>query len=91
MPKKEYAIASNINGGHRAIIQSGLYEQVVALDVMPEFLLKAVLAEDLDLMEQLGILECDEEDFALCSYICPSKTDFCTIIRNGLNMIEKEG
>lgn len=91
MPGKKFAMDTNIHGGHRAIIQSGLYEHVVALDLHPEFLVKATLAEDIDAMEQLGILECAPEDFALCTYICPSKTEVSKIISDGLDLMEKEG
>ncbi|MBI5415604.1 MAG: hypothetical protein HZA29_02195 [Candidatus Omnitrophica bacterium] len=58
---------------------------------MTYFLLKAVISEDIEEAERLGILECDEEDFALCSFACPSKTDVGGIIREGLDLIEKEG
>jgi len=91
LPGKKFAMDTNIHGGHRAIIQSGLYESVVALDLHPEFLVKATLAEDIDAMEQLGILECAPEDFALCTYICPSKTEVSQIIADGLDLMEKEG
>ena len=63
----------------------------MALDVFPEFLVKATMAGDVDQMEQLGILECDPEDFALCTYIDPSKTEVGEIIANGLDLMEKEG
>ncbi len=86
-----FKMDTNQNGGHRAIIASGLYEEVVALDLHPEFLLKATMAQDIDAMEQLGILECDPEDFALCTYLCPSKTEVSGIIAEGLELMEKEG
>ena len=88
---KKYKMDTNLNGGHRAIIQSGTYDRVVALDVFPEFLLKATIAQDIDEMEKLGILECDPEDFALCTYLCPSKTEVSQIISEGLELMEKEG
>ncbi|CAM2067785.1 Na(+)-translocating NADH-quinone reductase subunit A [Sulfidibacter corallicola] len=87
----KYKMNTNINGGHRAIIVSGNYDEVVALDVHAEFLIKATLAQDIDMMEQLGILECDPEDFSLCTYICPSKTEVSQIIADGLELMEKEG
>lgn len=58
---------------------------------MTFFLMRAVIGGDIEEAERLGILECDEEDFALCSFACPSKTDVGGIIRSGLDMIEKEG
>ncbi|MDJ0839749.1 MAG: Na(+)-translocating NADH-quinone reductase subunit A [Acidobacteriota bacterium] len=88
---KRFKMNTNINGGHRAIIQSGLWERVVALDVFPEHLTKACMAGDIEAMEQLGILECEPEDFALCTYIDPSKTEVSQIIAEGLEMIEKDG
>ena len=88
---KKYDMNTNLNGGHRAIIQSGVYDRVVALDIYPEFLVKATIAEDIDQMERLGILECDPEDFALCTYVCPSKTEVSQIIAKGLELMEKEG
>jgi len=91
IPGKTFAFDTNINGGARAMVQSGLFEGVVALDVMPEFLIKAILAGDIELMEKLGILECDEEDFALCAYVSPSKMEISSIIRDGLELMEKDG
>lgn len=90
-PGKKFPMNTNINGGHRAIIQSLAYDRVVALDVHPEFLIKAAMAQDIDAMEKLGILECDPEDFALCSYVCPSKTEVTSVIKAGLELMEKEG
>ena len=79
------------NGGHRAIVLNQLYDEYVALDICTFFLLKAILANDIEEAEKLGILECDEEDFALCTFACPSKTDVGAIIRQGLDTIQKEG
>jgi len=91
MPKKQYTLHTNLNGGERAFVFSGEYEKVIPMDIFPVHLLKAILVEDIDLMENLGIYEVAEEDFALCEYICPSKTEFQQIIRKGLNLMEKEG
>ena len=91
LPKKSYNLDTNFNGGPRAFVQTGLFEQVVPMDLYPDFLLKSILAEDIAEMEGLGIYEVSEEDFALCSYIDPSKNDVCGIIRQGLELIEKEG
>ncbi|RMH62098.1 MAG: Na(+)-translocating NADH-quinone reductase subunit A [Calditrichaeota bacterium] len=90
-PSGPYKANTLLNGGHRAIVMSGDYESVMPMDIYPVFLVKSVLANDFTEMEGLGILELDEEDVALCSYICPSKTDFGGIIRQGLDLIEKEG
>mgnify|MGYP007134673745 CR=1 FL=1 len=80
-----------MKGGKRAFVQSHYYEQVLPMDIYPVQLVKSIMAEDIEEMEGLGILECDEEDLALCSYICPSKTDFGGILRQGLDLIEREG
>ncbi len=91
LPGGKYALNTNINGGHRAIVVSGNYDSVIALDIHAEFLVKATLANDIEQMEQLGILECDPEDFGLATYICPSKTEVSRIIADGLELMEKEG
>ena len=88
---KEYDVNTLMNGGTRAFIMTGDYEKVLPMDIYPVYLIKSILAEDITEMEGLGILEVDEEDMALCSYICPSKYDFGGIVRKGLDLIEKEG
>ncbi len=90
--KKEYILDTRQKGGRRAFVMSATdYQKVMPMDIMPVQLAKSILAEDIEEMEGLGILELDEEDIALCSYICLSKTDFGKILRDGLNMIQKEG
>ena len=90
--KKDYALDTRLKGGVRAFVMSATdYQKVLPMDIMPVQLAKSILAEDIEEMEGLGILELDEEDIALCSYICLSKTDFGKILRDGLNMIQKEG
>jgi Na+-transporting NADH:ubiquinone oxidoreductase subunit A len=69
---------------------TGQYEKVVPMDIYPMQLLKAILAEDIDMMENLGIYEIAEEDFALCEYICPSKIEIQSIVRKGLDLMAKE-
>jgi Na+-transporting NADH:ubiquinone oxidoreductase subunit A len=91
LPERDYSIDTDEHGGHRAIVMNHIYDSLVPLDIYTFFLLKAVLSEDLDEAERLGILECDEEDFALCTFICPSKTDVGGIVRKGLEMIRREG
>ena len=90
LPKKAYNMNTNLNGELRAFVKTGDYEKVTPIDVLPSFLAKAILAEDIELMEKLGIYEVAPEDFALCSYICPSKIEFSHIIRKGLNMMLAE-
>ena len=89
--KKEVSLTTDKQGSDRAIVLNHIYDSLVPLDVMVYFLLKAVIGGDIEEAEKLGILECDEEDFALCSFSCPSKTDVGGIIREGLELIEREG
>ncbi|MEN8247538.1 MAG: Na(+)-translocating NADH-quinone reductase subunit A [Bacteroidota bacterium] len=86
--KKEYVINTNLHGGPRAFVQTGDLEKVLPMDIYPTFLLKAILAEDFDDMEALGIYEIIEEDFALCEFIDVSKHDMQSIIREGLNLMQ---
>ncbi len=90
MPGKEYKVNTNIHGGKRAFVITGEYEKVLPMDIFPMQLLKAILVDDIDKMEQLGIYEVIEEDFALCEFVCPSKTEMQSIIRTGLDTIKKE-
>jgi len=89
-PDKKYKLDTNLNGGHRAFVLTGLYEKVFPMDIYPMQLLKAIMIKDIDLMEQLGIYEVDEEDFALCEFIDPSKTEMQAMVREGLELILKE-
>lgn len=91
LPKKFTVMNTSMNGSHRAIISFGRWESVLPMDILPEFLVKSILAEDIEEMEKLGIYECSEEDFALCAFVCQSKTDVSGIVRSGLKLAEKEG
>jgi len=90
MPWKKYKLDTNMHGGERAFVMTGQYEQVLPMDIYPMHLLKAILAEDIDRMEQLGIYEVAEEDFALCEFICSSKIEIQSIVRKGLDLMVKE-
>jgi Na+-transporting NADH:ubiquinone oxidoreductase subunit A len=90
IPSKGYRLDTNLHGGERAFVMTGIYEKVVPMDIYPMQLLKAILYEDIDLMENLGIYEIAEEDFALCEYICPSKIEIQAIVRKGLDLMKKE-
>ncbi len=89
-PKKEYVLTANLHGGDRAFVLTDQYRKVVPMNIMPVILLKAILANDIDKMEQLGIYEVIEEDFALCEYVCASKTKVQDILRRGINTMIKE-
>lgn len=91
LPKNEVSLTADKHGSDRAIVLNNVYDHLVALDVMTYFLIKAIYGGDIEEMERLGILECDEEDFALCTFACPSKTDVGAMIREGLDLIEHEG
>jgi Na+-transporting NADH:ubiquinone oxidoreductase subunit A len=89
-PKKEYELNANLHGGERSFVLSGQYEKLVPMDILPVHLLKAILVNDIDKMEQLGIYEVVEEDFALCEYACTSKVKVQEILRTGINVMIKE-
>ncbi len=88
---KKFDFTTALHGGHRAIIPIGLYEKVMPLDIIPTFLLRALAVDDVERAEQLGCLELEEEDLALCSFVCPGKNDFGPMLRRNLELIEKEG
>lgn len=89
-PKKEYIMNANIHGGERAFVLSNQYEKLVPMDILPVYLLKAILVNDIDKMENFGIYEVIEEDFALCEYACTSKIEVQKILREGINTMIKE-
>lgn len=89
-PNKKYKLDTNMHGGTRAYVMTGKFEKVFPFDIYPLQLIKAVLVEDIDLMENLGIYEIDHEDFALCEVIDTSKTEIQSIIRKGLDMMREE-
>lgn len=90
MPGKKYALDTNTNGERRAYVATGEYENVLPMDILPQHLVKAILINDIELMENLGIYEVIEEDLALCEYVCTSKSPVQSIVREGLTLIEKE-
>ena len=87
---KEYVLDARVKGGKRAMIMSNEYDKVFPMDIMPEYLLKAIIAFDIDKMENLGIYEVAPEDFALCEFVDTSKIELQQIVRNGLNLLYKE-
>ncbi|MTU95987.1 NADH:ubiquinone reductase (Na(+)-transporting) subunit A, partial [Parabacteroides merdae] len=87
---KEYVIDARIKGGKRAMIMSNEYDSVFPMDIMPEYLLKAIIAFDIDKMENLGIYEVAPEDFALCEFVDTSKLEIQKIVRQGLDVLYKE-
>lgn len=89
-PKKEFTISANMNGEERAYVVTGQYENVLPMDLYPQHLIKAIMIGDIELMENLGIYEVAEEDFALCEFSCTSKTPIQEILREGLDLVKKE-
>lgn len=87
----KFGFTTNTNGSHRAMVPIGMYEDVMPLDIIPTFLLRSLAAKDLEKIEQLGALELDEEDLALCTMVCPGKNDWGAILRDNLDTIEREG
>ena len=90
MGKKEYTLDARIKGGERHMIMSGEYDKVFPMDILPEYLIKAIIAGDIDRMEALGIYEVAPEDFALCEFVCSSKMELQRIVRAGLDMLRSE-
>lgn len=86
-----YPMTTSTNGSVRAIVPIGLYESVMPMDLEATYLLKALATRDIERAEQLGVLELDEEDVALCTFVCPSKNEYAPWLRDVLTAIEKEG
>ena len=91
VPGKQFALTSNTHGSIRNIVPIGVFEKVMPFDLMPTQLLKSLLMRDVETAERLGCLELDEEDLALCTFVCPGKNDYPPFLRDVLTTIEKEG
>ncbi|WP_373523136.1 Na(+)-translocating NADH-quinone reductase subunit A [Aquiflexum sp.] len=87
-PKKEFVLDTNVRGEERAFVQTGVFESVTPMDILPVYLLKAIMAEDYDEMEELGIYEIVEEDLALCEFVDVSKHPVQEIVRKGIDLIQ---
>ena len=91
MPKsKSYDFDTNLNGEERAFVVSGQYEKVFPFDIYPVQLIKSIVTNDIEKMENLGIYEVAPEDFALCEFVCTSKINVQNIVREGLDLVYKE-
>lgn len=90
-PNKKFDFTTTTNGGKRSMVPIGMYEKVMPLDIQPTFLLRSLLSGDTDMAQKLGCLELDEEDLALCTYVCPSKLDYGNALRENLTKIERDG
>ncbi|MBA1272730.1 Na(+)-translocating NADH-quinone reductase subunit A [Stutzerimonas azotifigens] len=91
MGSKKFALSTTTNGSPRAMVPVGNYEEVMPLDILPTQLLRYLIVGDTELAQKLGCLELDEEDLALCTYVCAGKYEYGPILRDNLTRIEKEG
>lgn len=89
--RRRFALSTSQHGSSRAMVPIGLYEDVVPLDILPTQLLRSILVGDTETAQRLGCLELDEEDLALCSFVCLSKYDFGPVLRETLDSIERDG
>ncbi|PJK03107.1 NADH:ubiquinone reductase (Na(+)-transporting) subunit A [Lysobacteraceae bacterium NML91-0268] len=89
--RKLLKLTTTTNGSARAMVPIGSYEAVMPLDILPTQLLRALIMGDTEMAQKLGCLELDEEDLALCTYVCPGKYEYGPILRDNLTRIEKEG
>jgi Na+-transporting NADH:ubiquinone oxidoreductase subunit A len=90
-PSKKFKMTTSTGGSARAIMPIGNYERVLPLDILPTQLIRALVCGDTDTAQQLGCLELDEEDLALCTFVCPGKYEYGSILRENLTKIEKDG
>ncbi len=91
VPGKKFRFTTTTNGSPRAMVPIGMYEKVMPMDIMPTHLLRALSVQDVEWAEELGVLELDEEDLALCTFVDPGKQDFGVFLRTVLDKIQKEG
>ncbi len=90
-PQKRFGFTTSTNGSPRAMVPIGNYEEVMPLDILPTQLLRSLIIGDTEMAQKLGALELDEEDLALCTYVCAGKYEYGPILRDNLTRIEKEG
>ena len=90
-PSKKFHFTTTTHGSHRAMVPIGMYEKVMPLDILPTPLLRALCSRDTESAQQLGALELDEEDLALCTFVDPGKVDYGPLLRENLELIEREG
>ena len=91
MGRKQFDFTTTTNGSERAMVPVGVYEDVMPLDILPTQLLRALIVGDTEMAQKLGVLELDEEDLALCTFVCPGKYEYGPILRENLTRIEIEG
>lgn len=91
LPDQKFAFTTSTGGSERAMVPLGTYEKVMPLDILPTQLLRALIVRDTDQAQQLGVLELEEEDVALCTFVCPGKYEYDSLLRENLTTIEREG
>ncbi len=91
MPNKKFAFTTTTHGSERAMVPLGTYEKVMPLDILPTQLLRSLIYRDTDEAQSLGALELEEEDLALCTFVCPGKYEYGSLLRESLATIEREG
>ena len=90
LPRRRFAFDTSTNGSPRAMVPVGSYEAVMPLDILPTFLLRALITGDAERAVELGALELDEEDLGLCTFVCPGKTEYGPLLRQNLELIERD-
>ncbi len=88
---KKFALTTSTGGSERAMVPVGTYERVMPLDILPTQLLRSLIIRDTDQAQRLGALELEEEDVALCTFVCPGKYEYGTLLRDNLTTIQREG
>ncbi len=91
MPNKKFDFTTTTHGSERAMVPLGTYEKVMPLDILPTQLLRSLIYRDTDESQALGVLELEEEDLALCTFVCPGKYEYGSLLRESLATIEREG
>ncbi len=89
--QRNFDFTTSLEGSPRAMVPIGCYEKIMPLNILPTFLLRALIVGDTEQAQKLGCLELDEEDIALCTFVCPGKYEYGSILRENLGRIEKEG
>jgi Na+-transporting NADH:ubiquinone oxidoreductase subunit A len=85
--KGEFKVDTNTHGEERPFVVTGVFEKVMPMDILPTYLFKAIVAEDFDEMEELGLYELVEEDVALCEFVDPSKNELQELVRHGIELL----
>jgi Na+-transporting NADH:ubiquinone oxidoreductase subunit A len=91
IPGLKFNFTTTTNGSKRAMVPIGAYEKVMPLDILPTYLLRSLISRDTETAQDLGCLELDEEDLALCTFVCPGKYEYAPILRENLEKIERDG